>query len=70
MQAHEVARVLRDMHFDAYVLHTRYSSIVTVGGYDTVNDPLLLQNQRHLASLQLGSVQMFATPMPMQVPRP
>src|SRR5262249_21749186 len=30
-QAHEIARVLREaMHFEAYVLHTRYGSIVTV----------------------------------------
>src|SRR5262245_29143580 len=42
-QAEEVARVLREMKFDAYVLHTRYSSIVTVGGYESAEDPRLLQ---------------------------
>lgn len=69
-QAHEVARVLREMKFDAYVLHTRYGSIVSVGNYDTQDDPRLLQNQRLLANFQLGPVvQFFPKPMPMEVPK-
>jgi hypothetical protein len=69
MQAEEVAKVLRELKFDAYVLHTRNSSIVTVGGFDAADDPQLLQLQRQLANLQLGPVQCFARPMPMQVPK-
>jgi hypothetical protein len=71
LQAEEVARVLREsLHFESYVLHTRTSSLVTVGGYDSPDDPQLYQVQRQLANLQLGPVQCFAQPMPMQVPRP
>jgi hypothetical protein len=70
-QAEEVARVLREhLHFDAYVLHTRTSSIVTVGAYDSSDDPRLRQVQRQLANLQLGPIQCFAQPLPMQVPQP
>lgn len=70
LQAEEVARVLRDMKFEAYVLHTRTSSIVSVGSYDRPDDPQLKQMQRQLANLQLGPIQCFAQPMPMEVPRP
>jgi hypothetical protein len=68
-QAEEVARVLREMKFDAYVLHTRTNSIVTVGGYDRPDDPQLRQMQRQLSNLKLGPFQCFAQPMPMQVPQ-
>jgi hypothetical protein len=68
-QAEEVARVLREMKFEAYVLHTRTSSIVCVGGYDSPDDGQLHQVQRQLANLQLGPIQCFAQPMPMEVPR-
>jgi hypothetical protein len=69
-QAHEIARVLRQLKFEAYVLHTRWGSIVTVGNYDTPNDPELLRNQRKLANFQLTpAIQFFAMPMPMEVPR-
>jgi hypothetical protein len=71
LQAEEVARVLREsLHFDAYVLHTRTSSIVSVGAFDAPDDGQLLQLQRQLANLQLGPVQCFARPAPMEVPRP
>lgn len=75
-QAHEIAFALRKMNIDAYVLHTRWSSIVTVGSYDSPNDPQLLQYQRVLANLQLANpqqgidIRLFAKPMPMEVPRP
>ena len=69
MQAEEVAKVLRAMSFTAYVLHTRTSSIVTVGAFDAPDDPQLVQLQRQLANLQLGPVQCFARPLPMQVPQ-
>ena len=71
MQAHEIAKVLRShMNLDAYVLHTRHGSIVTVGAYDSKDDPRLLQNQRTLANLQMGPViKFFAVPLPMEVPK-
>jgi hypothetical protein len=73
-QAEEVARVLHEtMKLDAYVLHTRRSSVVTVGGFDGPEDPQLQQMQRQLANLQLKNgqvvlLQCFAEPVPMQVP--
>ena len=80
LQAHELARVLREhLHLEAYVLHTRRSSIVTVGGFDGLDDPELQRMQRQLASLSLqpgtpgGSMdvlQLFSPPIPMRVPRP
>ena len=39
--AHNLAELLRKAKLDAYVLHTKYTSIVCVGGYDTVDDPAL-----------------------------
>jgi hypothetical protein len=71
MQAHEIAKVLRShMNMDAYVLHTRHGSIVTVGAYDSKDDPRLLQNQRLLANLQMGPViKFFPVPLPMEVPK-
>lgn len=75
MQAHEVARVLREMHFEAYVFHTRGYSLVTVGGFEAVDDPRLLQAKRQLANLKLRAqagppIEMYANPLPMEIPRP
>jgi hypothetical protein len=77
LQAHALAELLRKMKpksFDAYVLHTRHQSIVTVGGYDGPNDPQLLQDQQTLSRLKLqgapAEMQLFAQPLPMEVPRP
>src|SRR5207249_4715882 len=38
---HTLAENLRKMKLEAYVLHTRYQSIVTVGSYDSLEDPNL-----------------------------
>jgi hypothetical protein len=77
LQAHAMAELLRKMKpvsFDAYVLHTRNQSIVTVGSYDDRNDPKLQQDQQTLSKLKLQGVppemQLWAQPMPMEVPRP
>jgi hypothetical protein len=67
-QAEELARVLREMKFEAYVLHTRHSSVITVGGYDQLDDQQLLQNQKQLKSLQLGMFHFFDQPVPIPVP--
>jgi hypothetical protein len=79
-QAEEVARVLCQMNYKAYVLHTRGASIVTVGAYDRPDHPDLLRAQKELANLKLVDekvvhdpkwvelYQFFAQPMPMKVP--
>jgi hypothetical protein len=70
MNAHNLAEALRKVGLEAYVLHTRYNSIVTVGGYDSPDDPRLKQMQHQLASTAgAGPLQLFAQPMPMQVPK-
>jgi hypothetical protein len=68
LQAEEVAKVLRGNSFDAYVLHTRHSSIVTVGGFDQPDDAHLQQLQRQFANCKIGPIQCFARPLPMQIP--
>lgn len=74
-QAHEIAHALRDprLGLETYVLHTRVSSIVTVGSFDGPNDPRLKDMQSKLAQLKLNlqsgpQFRCFTTPMPMQVP--
>jgi hypothetical protein len=70
-QAHELAKVLHKyMGFDAYVLHTPTSSIVTVGAYATTDDEKLHQAQKQLRGMQFGWIQLASNPLPMPVPRP
>ncbi len=70
--AHNLADAMRKLGFEAYVLHTRGGSLVTVGGYDRSDDPRIQQVQRTLASsVRLEqTAQMLAQPIPMEVPRP
>jgi hypothetical protein len=68
LQAEEVAKVLRGNNFDAYVLHTRHSSIVSVGTFDQPDDARLQQLQRQFANCKIGPIQCFARPLPMQIP--
>lgn len=68
LQAEEVAKVLRNNQLDAYVLHTRSSSVVTVGGFDTMDDPKLAQLQKKLAGAKIGPIDLFVRPLPMPVP--
>jgi len=74
-RAHQFAGQLRSkMHLEAYALHTRFSSIVTVGSYDNPEDPRLkhdverLNNFLNTSQLQ-QVVRLFPQPMPMAVPR-
>jgi hypothetical protein len=80
--AHQLAEILRSKphyNFEAYVLHTEYSSIVTIGGFDAPDDPRLLQLQKAFVSqmsdpaTNLAKVhfhfQFMAQPMPMAVPK-
>jgi len=78
LQAESLAEFLRHYDFDAYVLHTRGSSIVTVGGFDSPDDEQLRKMQEHLSRLRFNvtgpaiehnSLELFAQPMPMRVPR-
>jgi len=79
MQANELARVLRRFNFQAYVLHTRTSSIVTVGGFDSMDDPQMQIMRKQLATFQQVQIaknrdhsdplQMMPNPLPMEVPR-
>ena len=61
-QAENLAKALREMRdptgktppLEAFVLHTRYSSLVTVGQFDGPNDPALLETRRQLQSMRFG----------------
>lgn len=78
-QAHELARFLRQPQFglESWVLHTRYSSVVCVGGFTGPEDPELQRLQRQIAALKFSAQQgggdpigLMPTPMPIEVPRP
>ena len=70
LYAHNLAEMLSTKcGLKTYVLHTQYSSVVAVGEFSSVDDPVLLETQRLLsAKLNLGSIRLFPTPLPMQVP--
>lgn len=72
MQANEFAKFLRRYKMKAYVLHTRNSSLVTVGEFDDPNSEECRRTQEKLARLRLGGLQvalpMMPRPMPMKVP--
>ena len=61
-QAEALAKALREMkdaagrpmNIEAFVLHTRTASLVTVGEYDSPSDPDLLDKQRVLSSLKFN----------------
>src|SRR5262249_21370150 len=79
-QAHELARVLRKLGFQAWVLHTRYSSVVAVGGFDRIDDPEMDRVRNRLTQLtqqvvanspqKSDPLQLFPHAPPMEVPHP
>jgi hypothetical protein len=81
MQAHELVKVMRKyMNIDAYVLHTRHGSVVTIGAYDSKDDPRLVQNQKRFTNFQFVTqqqggtqrapdIKFFPIPLPMEVPK-
>lgn len=98
-QAESLAKALREMKgprgpdgqpghslgLEAFVLHTRHASLVTVGQFDGPNDPELLQKKRLLESMMaktrvtedkmgtkpvLNAPSLFETVMPIPIPRP
>jgi hypothetical protein len=76
--AHVIAECLRSMKpsFEAFVMHQRSYSVVTVGQFKDKDDPELLALQRTLAGLQLKDQKsgvvycaLSAQPLPMKIPR-
>jgi hypothetical protein len=84
LQAHQLAELLTKVGFKSYVLHTRTNSIVTVGEFDSLTDPEMARIQDRLSRLSFkadpnhpnaarfaaANLELFAHPMPMEVPRP
>jgi hypothetical protein len=70
-QAHQLAEVLRSpqLKFDAYVLHTKDLSIVTVGSFDSEKDPRMLQLMGQLAKLRFDQYETLSPPTPFKVPK-
>lgn len=72
--AHNLAEALRKGGLpETYVLHTRYSSYVTVGGFDNEKDQQLVAMQNFLENRfrapAYAPLKLFDRPVPMQVPR-
>jgi hypothetical protein len=76
MRARQLAEVLDHMGFKTYILHTRTTSVVSVGGFNGPDDPELLRVQAQLRHVSFrddrGQVpmQMFNPAVPKPVPRP
>jgi hypothetical protein len=76
--AHELAHFLRQLGFPAYVLHTRNSSIVTVGAFESMKDPDMERTADRLARFSFKrkdtgagyDLGLFPKPIPMEVPHP
>lgn len=72
--AHNLAELLRKAKLDAYVLHTKFSSIVSIGQFDSVDDPNLRAMQNLLAErLRVDTgrediIKFLPRPVPMEVP--
>jgi hypothetical protein len=77
LDAHVVAGWLRQAHFDAYALHGRTSSAVTIGGFDSPDDPAIGRvmtqiaelRQKLLAQTKMDPLQLYSTPIPVEIPR-
>jgi hypothetical protein len=92
LNAHNLAKALRDsrllhdMKLDAYVFHTRRSSLVTIGGFDSPDDSQLKLLQTKITfpvgqqpqdlmknggkPADLAQLRLMAQPMLMKIPRP
>lgn len=78
LQAQAFAKALRsmkEMPLDAYVLHTRYASFVAIGGFDNLDDPKMTEARMQLSKLSKfnvpgpdGVMQIWAQPLPMEIP--
>jgi hypothetical protein len=68
INAHNVAELLRKLNFEAYVIHMRYYSLVTVGRFDAPDDAALKAVQHQLGKLKLDPLPMLSPPVPIEVP--
>jgi hypothetical protein len=70
--AHNLADGLRKAKLEAYVLHCQCCSYVSIGSYNSPQDPELVQMQRFLETYfqaeTFRALDMFERPMPMKVP--
>lgn len=73
ISARNLAESLRKLKLDAYVLHAKFSSTITVGSYDSPDDPALKSMQEVLATRfnqpPFTQIQFFHRPVPMAVPK-
>ncbi len=72
-QAHETASLLRKAGFEAYVLHTRHHSIVTIGGFNGPADQAMVRTAERLAGLNpktLEQLHLLKNFYSCEVPRP
>jgi hypothetical protein len=71
LNAHKFAEALRERKLEAYVLHMKYQSLVTIGGFDDINDPNLRSMQNMIETRlvpALEVLQLFPKAMPMPIP--
>jgi hypothetical protein len=72
--AHSLCELLRKAKYESYVLHTKFSSMVTIGQFDGVDDPNLRSMQSLLVErLRVDTdrgdvVKFLPQPVPMEVP--
>jgi hypothetical protein len=80
LQARAVAKALRECKFEAYVLHTRTSSAIMIGGFDSPTDPRIQRVMYDLEQLREATIreskthydplQLYPRPPVIEVPRP
>jgi hypothetical protein len=70
--AQNLAEALRKLSFEAYVLHMREGSVVTIGGFDREDDPQIKTIEQSLATrIQYGQgIQLLPQALVMRVPHP
>ena len=65
--AHEMAGVLRKLGYDAYVLHTRKESIISIGGFDDPKDPKIQDTVNRLSALRDRNMKEYKGNDPLQL---
>ena len=70
--AQNLTEALRKLSFEAYVLHMREGSVVTIGGFDREDDPQIKTIEQSLATrIQYGQgIQLLPQALVMRVPHP
>jgi hypothetical protein len=68
MSAHNLAEMLRNkLNFEAYVFHTRFASVVTIGSFDRPDEPALQALRDRLTRLKLDPIPLLSQFLPMDV---